>query len=305
MDQPLVIHPKSKDLGDGFLVRRALPSIEKRTVGPFVFWDHMGPVDLNETRQMKVRAHPHIGLATITFLFSGQIMHRDSLGNEQLIRPGEVNWMTAGKGIAHSERSEFKGVSETLEGIQLWVGLPKESEEVEPTFDHYPSTELPEVYIPSGSYEMGHRFSANQNPIGLKFKLVAGELFGLKSPIKVYSPLFYGFFKSVTQTSFQLKLGNECEAGVYVTKGSIKSGGVKYDRCSMLIWNPNMNLEIDVEANAEFMLFGGQPFPEKRHMWWNFVSSDQGKIEKAKEDWRKGALPQVINENEYIPLPES
>lgn len=287
-DVLVVIQPKSKDLGDDFVVRRSLPDLHKRSVGPFIFWDHMGPVEINQNREMKVRAHPHIGLATITYLFSGEIIHRDSLNNIQAIKPGEVNWMTAGKGIVHSERAPQRQNSITLEGIQLWVALPVENEDVEPSFHHFKESSLPLIKMEN-----------------LELRLIAGSALNQTSDVPVYSDLFYFNVKSRNQSKFKFTLKPEQEAALYVIKGDVTLNDETYSRYSMIVFKPGSYLEIDVSLNAEFMFFGGTPFPEKRFMWWNFVSSSQEKIEVAKKNWTGQTFGQVIDETEYIPLPEN
>ena len=284
-----VIHikPSVKDLGDNFKVRRLLPSIEKRMIGPFIFWDHMGPVELQAGRDMTVRAHPHIGLATITYLFSGEILHRDSLGNEQVIRPGEVNWMTAGNGIVHSERSFAKSPPERLEGIQLWVALPKDSEDVDASFVHQKESELPLL-----------------EHSGATLRLIAGEFNHEKSPLPVYSDLFYLQAKIDKDKVFQFKLLEESEAGVYIVNGSVEVNGEMFNRFDMISFEKGSEVNFKSLEDTEFMLLGGVAFPEKRHIWWNFVSSSSEKIEEAKQRWSEGRFPKVPKETEFIPLPD-
>lgn len=253
-------------------------------IGPFVFWDHMGPVELQGDREMLVRAHPHIGLATITYLFSGKILHRDSLGNEQWIYPGEVNWMTAGRGIVHSERARYDERT-TLEGIQLWLALPKDSEEVEPSFVHHKEFQLP--LIEGDGYEM---------------RLIAGSFLGKQSPIKVYSSLFYlkGRLKQA-QWSYQLSMNDE--AGIYIISGNLTVDAEIYGPGTLVVFNVAQEILISADY-CEFMIFGGEMFPEGRHVWWNFVSSSKKRIEEAKQSWKNGEFPAVVNETLYIPLPE-
>jgi redox-sensitive bicupin YhaK (pirin superfamily) len=283
----IVIQPKVKDLGDNFEVRRSLPNIKKRMVGPFIFWDHMGPVTLAGEKEMKVRAHPHIGLATITWLFSGQIMHRDNLGNEQMIRPGEVNWMTAGKGIAHSERSRAdEGESLELEGIQLWLALPKESEEVSASFFHCKPKDLPNLM--HGQSEL---------------TLVAGSWGDARSPVPVYSELFYLNGRAPKSETFKATLKAGHEGAIYIIEGKLEVEGQEYERFDLIAFKKDAPIEFKVLEDAQFMLFGGEVFAEKRHIWWNFVSTDQARIEQAKRDWKDGKFAAVINEEEYIPLP--
>lgn len=287
MSIELIIKPKPSDIGDNFIVRRSLPRAEKRLVGPFIFWDHMGPVELREDKEMKVRAHPHIGLATLTFLFSGEIMHRDSLGNEQPIRPGEVNWMTAGRGIVHSERSR-PSAPIILEGIQLWIALPKDSEEIEPSFVHHKASELPTI-----------------EHDGSKLLLIAGKALGHTSPVPVYSNLFYLKGELSTGKTFQFPVEAGHEGAVYLTSGKIKTGDEIIEAGMMVVYKLSTNIEFETLENCEFMLFGGEVFPEKRHIWWNFVSSSKERIEQAKLDWKQGKFDDVINEGEIIPLPEN
>lgn len=284
----LVITPKVKELGEGFQVRRVLPSLRKKTVGPFVFWDHMGPVELAPDKELKVRAHPHIGLATITYLFSGEIMHRDSLGNEIAIRPGEVNWMTAGRGIAHSERAPYKNKSEILEGIQLWVALPKEYEDIDPNFSHFKEKDLPFIE------KEKHRL-----------RLIAGQSLGHSSAVPVYSDLFYFKVDSVEGSSFEFQLKTEQEAAIYILEGEIECEGHVYKRFDLVVFKKGVVVKFKNQTATQYMFFGGSIFPEKRHVWWNFVSSDKEKIEIAKQNWKEGKFKKVIHEEEFIPLPEN
>ena len=283
----LVILPKEKDLGDNFAVRRSLPDAKKRMVGPFIFWDHMGPVTLRDEQEMKVRVHPHIGLATITYLFSGEILHRDSLGNELVIKPGEVNWMTAGKGITHSERSFPQTPAVELEGIQLWVALPKEHEDVEPNFTHIKKDQLPLI-----------------KKEGIELTLIAGEFKDKKSPVPVYSDLFYLTGSIKEQTSYSFKTESKHEAALYVTQGEIEVEGEVYERFSLVVFNKGALVSFKAKSDAKFMLLGGEVFPEKRNIYWNFVSSSKEKIEQAKLYWENGRFPNVPNETEFIHLPE-
>lgn len=283
----LVIKPKEKDLGDNFTVRRSLPDARKIMVGPFIFWDHMGPASLEGDQEMKVRVHPHIGISTVTYLFSGEILHRDSLGNEQPIRPGEVNWMTAGRGITHSERSFAEDPAVELEGIQLWIALPKEHEDVDPNFTHIKEDKLP--FIESEGNQM---------------RLIAGEFRGENSPVPVYSDLFYLNGKIKEGTKYSFKAESKHEVALYVTQGSLEVEGEVHERFSLVIFKQGSLVSFKASSDAEYMLFGGEPFPEKRHIYWNFVSSDPEKIEQAKRDWTEGKFDKVPKETEFIPLPE-
>jgi redox-sensitive bicupin YhaK (pirin superfamily) len=283
----MVIVPRAKDLGDGFSVRRALPDIKKRMVGPFIFWDHMGPFELGEGKELKVRAHPHIGLATITYLFFGGVMHRDSLGNEQAICPGEVNWMTAGRGISHSERAPYRGKPETIEGIQLWVALPKEHEEVVANFSHFKEKDLPLI-------------QKNKHSL----RLIAGKYESHISPVTVYSDLFYLKGDGEVGGALELELKQEQEGAIYVINGELEIEHQKFRRYDLIIFKRGTKINLKSLSKSEFMFFGGSSFPEKRNIWWNFVSSDPAKIEKAKQEWKNKNFGQVINEDESIPLPE-
>jgi redox-sensitive bicupin YhaK (pirin superfamily) len=283
----LVIRPRAIDMGANFKVLRLLPKKSKRMVGPFIFWDHMGPVDLAEGEEMTVPAHPHIGLATITWLFSGQIMHRDSLGNEQPIRPGEVNWMTAGRGIAHSERAKGQLEPMTLDGIQLWLALPKEHEEVEPSFFHCKPQDLPQT---------------KQN--GVEYRLIAGRALDMESPVPVYSELFYMQAQLEPGGRINMPLQPKDEGGVYVVSGQVEVEGQFYGPSDMIIYKQGTSLVLNSSETSQVMIFGGSVFNEKRHIWWNFVSSNPKKIEQAKEDWSQGRFSPVINETERTPLPK-
>lgn len=281
------INPQEKDLGDGFKVRRSIPQMGIQSVGPFVFWDHMGPAVIKGDQKMKVRAHPHIGLSTITYLLSGEILHRDSLMNEQVIRPGEVNWMTAGSGIVHSERSESKEPM-LLEGLQVWLALPREHEDVDPSFVHKKEKDLPVI--------QGE---------GWRLRLIAGHFLDEESSLPVYSPLFYlnGWIKDGAGFEHQL-LQNE-EAALYIINGSLDFDGVKFERFDLVVFETGQKVSFKADKETEFMLFGGESFPEKRKVWWNFVSSDPVKIEEAKKKWKNKEFSDVINETEFIPLPDN
>lgn len=283
----IVIRPEKKDLGDNFVVRRTLPDAKKRSVGPFVFWDHMGPAKITPEKGMKVREHPHIGLATITWLFSGEIMHRDSLGNEQMIRPGEVNWMTAGNGITHSERSEPENSEYELEGIQLWLGLPKEHEEVDASFYHCKESDVPLI--------------ENDD---IKMRLIAGNAFDKKSPVPVYSDLFYLNGEGPAKSTLHYPVKENQELAIYMIKGKIEIEDTTFERFDLITLKKGNDLNFKILEDAHFMIFGGEVFPEKRHMWWNFVATSKDKIEEAKKRWQQGEFAKTINEDERIPLPE-
>lgn len=284
----LLITPRTRDLGDGFTVRRVLPYARRRHVGPFVFFDHMGPVQFAPGQGLDVRPHPHIGLATVTYLFEGEIMHRDSLGVVQPIRPGDVNWMVAGKGIAHSERTrpELRKSGAPLHGIQSWFALPKANEETDPTFHHHPASSLPEIEKP-----------------GVRLRLIAGSAFGATSPAQTFAPMFYLDAQMSDGAALPLPDGYE-EQAVYVVIGEIQLDGQIYGEGTMLVLKPHARPTIAARGAARLMLLGGAPLDGERNLWWNFVSSSMERIEQAKADWRTGNWPKVPGETEFIPLPE-
>jgi redox-sensitive bicupin YhaK (pirin superfamily) len=281
----LVIEPRKNDLGDGFTVRRLLPYAKKRLIGPFIFWDHMGPVTLSAEKEMKVRAHPHIGLSTLTYLLSGEIMHRDSLQNEQVIRPGEINWMVSGKWISHSERSRPEQPMK-LEGIQVWVALPKDKEDIEPSFSHHGAEELPTL-------KLGE----------IPARLIAGDYERQRSPLSTFSPLFYLHGQARAGDLFQAQIPPSQEGAVYVVHGALELNGQVYPEGTMICFDGAGPVEGRMQQAGDLMFFGGQPFEEKRFIFWNLVSSSEEKIEKAKQKWLSGNYEPVINETEFIPLP--
>lgn len=286
----IVIEARKASIGPGMDVRRILPFRKRRMVGPFIFMDHAGPVDLQPSlaSSMDVLPHPHIGLSTVSYLFGGQVTHQDSLGVKQVIRPGEVNWMTAGKGIAHSERFEDPETlaGSTLEMIQTWVALPEKDEESKPSFDNYQPEQLP-VFTDTGVW----------------MRLIAGEAFGLKNKVKAHSPLFYLHVVLEQGTRFGLPVGHS-ERGIYVAKGSVEVAGRTYTAGQMLVFNKNAEPAIVAKEKATLMFLGGEPLGE-RFIWWNFVSSRKERIEQAKADWKEGRilLPPTDNQ-EFVPLPE-
>jgi redox-sensitive bicupin YhaK (pirin superfamily) len=283
----LVIRPRINDIGDGFKVRRALPFQKKRMVGPYIFLDHMGPMQLDQDHKLKVRAHPHIGLSTLTYLFTGTIFHRDTLGFEQAIRPGEVNWMTAGRGIAHSERSvpDEEGI---LEGIQVWIALPKELEDIEPSFVHKSNAEIPYVDVGGASYQ-----------------LVAGSAFGKSSPVPVHSQLFYLGGEVEAHHQFSMKLASQTEGAVYIAQGKIEVEGEVYEEGALISFLKGTAIDYKTLTKCRLVIVGGEVFPEKRYIFWNFVSSSPEKIEQAKLAWKNKSFGNVIHEDEYIPLPDN
>lgn len=284
----LVINARDAALNRIMMVRRLLPFRQKRMIGPFIFMDHGGPVyDIPSDSSMDILPHPHIGLSTITYLFAGRITHRDSLGVTQSIIPGEVNWMTAGKGIAHSERFENTGeLKEGVELIQTWVALPEEDEESDPAFSNYTEDQLP--------------LFTEKN---IWLRLIAGNAYGLKSPVKTNSPLFY--LHAQAQKGAILEMPTEYpECGLYIAKGSIESDGFIYSKGQLLVFNKPVNVSVEAKEPSTLILLGGEPLGE-RFIWWNFVSSRMDRIEQAKEDWKLGRikLPPADNK-EFVPLPE-
>ncbi len=283
----LVIAERQKDLG-GFHVGRILPFAKRRMVGPFIFLDHMGPLDLapNIPRTMDVRPHPHIGLSTVTYLFAGEMTHRDSVGVTMGIRPGEVNWMTAGRGITHSER--FDGLRQNggrLHGLQAWVALPNEAEETDPRFDHYAVSDMPSFSEP-----------------GVAGRLIAGEAYGKRSNIVTHSPLFYVHFELQPGATVAAPAGY-AERAAYIVRGTIEVDGQRYEQGNMLVFGAG-DATISAVTTATVMILGGDPVGE-RFIEWNFVSSSKERLEQAKADWRAGRmkLPDADNK-EFIPLPE-
>jgi redox-sensitive bicupin YhaK (pirin superfamily) len=283
-----VLEPRARDLG-GFTVRRVLPSMQRKLVGPFIFFDQMGPVEFPAGKGIDVRPHPHINLATVTYLFEGEILHRDSLGFVQPIRPGEVNWMTAGRGIVHSERSapELRRAPQRLHGIQSWVALPQADEEREPCFRHHEAGVLPR-------FEQG----------GARLRLIAGSAFGRTSPVEVFSELFYLDADMPAGSGFALhdRLG---ERALYVASGELEVGGDVHPAGRLLLLSDDGDTRLRARSDARVMCFGGQPLDGERHIWWNFVSSSQERIERAKADWKAERFASVPGETERIPLPES
>lgn len=284
----LIIEERPADIGN-FLVGRLLPFREKRTVGPFAFIDHMGPAALSDSENVDVGPHPHIGLSTLTYLFEGSIMHRDSLGTAIEIKPGQVNWMTAGKGIVHSERTPdyLRQSDKMLHGLQIWVALPKALEQCEPAFAHIEEHELPAWKID-----------------GADVKLIAGEAFGKKSPVPVYSPLYFIEIKSTKKQKLSIGKDLYGESGLYILEGSIESEGTTFMPKQLLVAKDTSLCEFTVNENTTVYIFGGEPFPEPRHIYWNFVSSSAELIEEAKERWLNQQFPKVPGETGFVPLPE-
>lgn len=289
----LIIEEKAASIGN-FMVGRLLPFRQKRTVGPFVFIDHMGPACLKEHQNLDVPPHPHIGLSTLTYLFDGAIFHRDSLGNAIEIKPGEVNWMTAGKGVVHSERTPeyLRKEDKYLHGFQMWIGLPKLLEQTEPSFFHFGKEDIPH-------WDEGQ----------VAYKLIAGEIKDRKSPVPVNSPLYFVEIK--TKTAKKINIGEHLfgEVGMYVLEGTVKIENNDYGSRQLLIAKNASLCEFQTNGETTLYLFGGEPFEEEHFMFWNFVNSDKAVLEKAKENWKKQnleAFPKIPNDDkEYVPLPES
>jgi redox-sensitive bicupin YhaK (pirin superfamily) len=278
---------KAASIGD-FLVGRLLPFREKRSVGPFVFVDHMGPVSMDEKQNLDIPPHPHIGLSTLTYLFEGSIMHRDSLGTKMEIEPGDVNWMTAGKGIVHSERTpdRLRGSRKTLHGLQIWVALPKELEEMNPTFSHIKKEELP-------TWLDGE----------LELKLIAGQLFGKSSPVPVHSPLFFLEIRSENDSKVDIGAALFGESAIYVLEGKVTVEGNEYGSKQLLIANNPKLCSFEMKANTIIYVFGGAPFPEERYMDWNFVASEKKKLIQAKDNWISQKFPTIPDESGFVPYP--
>ncbi len=285
----LVVEARARDLGGGFVVRRTLPSPKRRLVGPFIFFDQMGPVQLPPGQGLDVRPHPHIALATVTYLFAGEIEHRDSLGSYQTIRPGDVNWMIAGRGIVHSERSgaEARRNGMRLHGIQSWVALPTQEEEHAPVFEHHARTSLPHLERP-----------------GVSLDLIAGSAFGARSPAPVLSPTFY--VHALFESGARLLLDSEHEErAVYVVEGSVEIDGQQYGEGVMAILRAGGDVTLRAHGPTRAMLLGGAKLDGERHLFWNFVASSEQRIEQAKSDWRDHKFPLVPgDEQEFIPLPQ-
>jgi len=283
----MVIVPRARDLG-GFEVRRALPAAGRQMVGPFIFFDVFGPVLIRAGEGQDVRPHPHIGLSTVTWLFDGKMFHRDSLGSAQVVAPGELNWMTAGKGIVHSERTPTaeRVNDRTVFGIQSWVALPKASEDTRPDFQHVAMADLP--------FFEDH---------GVKARIVAGSLFGATSPVKTHSDLFYADITLEQGRAVPLPAEHE-ERGIYVAEGEIGIADQMFGAGKLLVFRPGDAITIRARTNARIMMLGGEPMDGPRHIWWNFVASSREKIEAAKEDWKSGRFDIVPgDEKEFIPLP--
>lgn len=283
----LIIEERAANIGN-FMVGRLLPFRQKRAVGPFVFIDHMGPAQLKANENLDVGPHPHIGLSTLTFLFEGAMMHRDSLGNELEIQPGAVNWMTAGKGVVHSERTPktLRNTEKNLHGLQIWVALPKALEASEPSFTHIPAHEIPQWQA-----------------FGVNLKLIAGELMGHKSPVPVHSKLYFLEIKS--KEAQTLNLGDYLfgESALYILEGEVRSEGNSFTAKHILIANNSSLCEFEMAENSTVYIFGGEAFPEERFIDWNFVSHSKDTLKQAKADWIAQRFPKINGESDFVPYP--
>lgn len=283
----LVIEERAANIGN-FMVGRLLPFRQKRSVGPFVFIDHMGPAQLSDHENLDVPPHPHIGLSTLTYLFEGAITHRDSLGSMAEITPGAVNWMTAGKGVVHSERTPdyLRKSDKNLHGLQIWVALPREYEETEPSFTHIEASQLPE-------WSEG----------AARFKLIAGQALGYQSPVPVYSDLYFIEIKTTQKQT--IDLGDQLfgESALYILKGSLSSEGHRYQPRQILVAHNNTLCQFEMDANTTVYLLGGTPFAEERYMDWNFVSSRKQRLRQAREDWIHQKFPKIKGETGFVPYP--
>lgn len=283
----LAITPRDRDLGS-FSVRRALPDERRQMVGPFIFYDHLGPAQFAPGQGMDVRPHPHIGLATVTYLCEGRILHRDSLGNVQEIAPGEMNLMTAGRGVVHSERTPPgpRASGQKMLGLQSWIALPLAHEETQPSFQHFGANVLPTV-----------------KDRGVFARVIAGSAFGATSPVETLSDWFYVELRLSAGASAPLDADHE-ERALYLVDGAIEIGGQRFDQPQLLIFRPGVSITIRALEDARVMLLGGAAMDGSRYLWWNLVSSRKERIEQAKQDWREGRFPSVPGETEFIPLPE-
>jgi redox-sensitive bicupin YhaK (pirin superfamily) len=286
----LIIEERSRDIGD-FLVGRLIPFRKKRMVGPFIFIDHMGPTTLGPDKYMDVDQHPHIGLSTLTYLLEGQITHQDSIGTHQVIEPGSVNWMVAGKGCSHTERTPQQLRSKRsvfkMHGYQIWVALPKELEDIEPEFHHIEASRLP-VWVEDGAH----------------FTLVAGKGYGRESPVPVHSDLFMIDIKTTADYRLDISGNLSGEIGVTIVSGSVSACGDLIEKGNMLVSKTEDVCNITIHAGSHVLLFGGEPLPEERFIYWNFVSHSQKKIDAAKQAWKDKSFPMMDGDDSYVRLPE-
>lgn len=284
----LTIPSRDTDLGGGFHVRRLLPYARRRMLGPFIFLDHMGPAKFGIGEGLDVRPHPHIGLSTLTYLFEGEIIHKDTLGSDQAITPGAVNWMTAGQGISHSERTGIteRGHLHNVHGLQSWIALPKELEEKSPSFSHHEAGTIPFLDLK-----------------GVHLRVIAGNAYGMESPTQIYSPLFYVDAQMEEGSMLELP-AQYMERGAYIISGSVEIGGTAIEPRTLPVFLPQGPIKIEARTQAHLVLLGGEPLPEKRFIWWNFVSTSQERIEQAKLDWAEGRFGKIPGDaTDFIPLP--
>ena len=283
-----LLKPHARDLGGGLMVSRVLPGHPHQTVGPFIFFDQMGPVTVAPEQNVDVRPHPHIGLATVTWLFEGEMIHRDSLGAVQPIAPGDVNWMTAGRGIVHSERGDpaLRKSARPMYGIQSWVALPKAHEDAEPAFSHHPAATLPRIRMP-----------------GVEMRLIAGNAFGEKSPVATFTNMFYLAAELEPGAVLTLPPEHE-ERGVYLVQGEVLVSDLPLPEKHLAFLPIGNEIQIKAKSRSRLMLLGGARMDGRRHIWWNFVASSKEKLDEAKQRWREQRFAVVPGETEFIPLPE-
>ncbi|MFZ1413358.1 MAG: pirin family protein [Defluviicoccus sp.] len=284
----LVIRPRPRDLG-GLVVRRALPNRDLTAVGPFIFFDEMGPVQLPPGQGIDVRPHPHIGLSTLTWLIEGEILHRDSIGSVVRIRPGEVNWMTAGAGVVHSERTppDVRAAGSSLHGLQMWLALPRSHEETAATFEHFAAPDLP-------VWSRG----------GCRVVLIAGSGWGARAPVSVFSPTLCADATLAAGATLTIEAEHE-ERALYPLAGTITLAGARFGTSQMVVLRAGVPVDVGAESAARFVIIGGAPLDGPRHLWWNFVSSRPERIEQAKADWAAGRFARVAGDDAFIPLPEA
>lgn len=287
-NEKLIVPERSRDIGN-FLVGRLIPFRKKRMVGPFIFIDHMGPTELGPDKYIDIDRHPHIGLSTLTYLFEGEIEHCDSMGTKKVIKPGGVNWMTAGKGVTHTERTPDylrNGNKHTVHGYQIWVALPTSLENMEPEFHH-----IDRLHLPEWEDENAH------------YKLIAGEAFGNKSPVPVHSELFMLEINAKKDFAFNTKDALKGEVGISIVNGEVEAENETVKAGNMMISKKNSFCELIIKKDCNLLIFGGEPFEEERYIHWNFVSSSKNKIDQAKEDWSNDRFPKIEGDDTYVPLP--
>lgn len=282
----VIIESRVKDLA-GIPITRVLPWVKKRMVGPFIFLDHMGPVHFDKDHHINVNAHPHIGLSTLTYLFKGRIHHKDSLGSSMVIVPGEVNWMTAGKGIAHSEKAPVEDLNKEsdLHGLQFWVALPDHLEDIEPSFFNFKNHEIPKIQT-----------------LEVDIDVIVGEFHGKTSPVKSFSPMVFANIKTKENYKFDYD-SKGFEVALYLIEGSIRVNDVTYNNHQMIVFEPGSLIDVEISQGTHCVLIGGESFPHPKFIWWNFVSSSKQKIEDARNNWNAGNFPQVDGEIEKIMAP--